>query len=384
MAITRGKLFCTLCYTIVLHDKKFSVDKHCQSKKHHKALLPTSKQQKQPLSIPTTSFNCNDYIDKVTAAFLSADIPLYNLNNPDLQALFKYVGQRVPSESACRKRIDDMVKLEVNRVRNILSDKVIFMVIDDMVKLEVNRVRNILSDKVIFMVIDEADVSGCKYMNTMVGDKDQPEATYLLHCKILDALPNQQTVIHAVDDAIRTLDTDRENFVLLLTDAARYMTTAGRFVKQTYPRLFHITCVAHSLHTAAKQIRTNYEDIDKLIASVKASVAKAKDRRAKFLAINSPLQPVITLRKSWLKAAKYFAKKFSQVCEIVNAFEGKQAVAAESLPGSPREIYQCYIKLVDKIQRAESTKYTVAQAYEKAYTLEFGSDPSGIKLHLGR
>ena len=44
MATTRGELY-TLCSTIVSHDKKFSVDKHPQSKKHYKALLSTSKQQ---------------------------------------------------------------------------------------------------------------------------------------------------------------------------------------------------------------------------------------------------------------------------------------------------------------------------------------------------
>ena len=49
-----------------------------------------------------------------------------------------------------------------------------------------------------------------------------------------------------------------------------------------------------------------------------------------------------------------------------------------------REIYQCYIKLVDEIQRVESTKYNVAQAYKKAYTLEFESDPAGINLYLDR
>ena len=90
------------------------------------------------------------------------------------------------------------------------------------------------------------------------------------------------------DDAIRTLQTDRDNFVLLLTDAARYMTAAGRVVKQTYPRLFHITCVAHGLHNAAERIRASYEDVDKLIAAVKASVMKNKDRRVKFSTINSP------------------------------------------------------------------------------------------------
>ena len=157
------------------------------------------------------------------------------------------------------------------------------------------------------------------------------------------------------DDAIRTLQTDRDNFVLLLTDAARYMTAAGRVVKQTYPRLFHITCVAHGLHNAAERIRANYEDVDKLIAAVKASVVKNKDRRVKFSTINSPLQPVVTRWGSWLTAAEYYAKNFPQVCEIVNAFEGtghlvvkaKEAIAAESLPRSLREICQCYTKLVD-------------------------------------
>ena len=76
------------------------------------------------------------------------------------------------------------------------------------------------------MVIYEADVSGSKYTN-------------------------QQTAIHTVDDAIRTLDTDRDNFVLLPADAARYMTVAGRVVKQTYPRLFHTICKAHDLHNGS-------------------------------------------------------------------------------------------------------------------------------------
>ena len=144
-------------------------------------------------------------------------------------------------------------------------------------KCEVNKFCNILSDKVIFMVIDEADISRSKYVNTLVEDVEQPETTYLLHCKILDASPTQQTVIHAVDDAVCTLQTDRVNYVLLLTDAARCMTTAGRVVKQTYPRLFHITSVDHGLHNAAERIHANYEDVDKLIAAVKASMGKNKD-----------------------------------------------------------------------------------------------------------
>ena len=36
--------------------------------------------------------------------------------------------------------------------------------------------------------------------------------------------------------------------------------------------------------------------------------------------------------------------------------KAKKVVAAKSLPKSLREIYQCYIKLVDEIERAESPK----------------------------
>ena len=90
--------------------------------------------------------------------------------------------------------------------------------------------------------------------------------------------------------------------------------------------------------------------------------------KSKVFNNQQPPQPVVIRWESWLKAAEYYAKNFLQVCEIVNAFEGtgqlmvkaKEAVAVESLPISLREIYQCYTKLVDEIQRAERTKYTVA------------------------
>jgi len=41
-----------------------------------------------------------------------------------------------------------------------------------------------------------------------------------------------------------------------------------------------------------------------------------------------------------------------------------------------------YIKLIHEIQRAESPKYTIAQAYERGYTFKFGSDPAGINSYL--
>ena len=63
-----------------------------------------------------------------------------------------------------------------------------------------------------------------------------------------------------------------------------------------------------------------------------------------------------------LACGKILCQKLSSGCDIVNAFEGegrlvatsKTAVAGESLLDSLKEIYQCYMKLVEEAKRAES------------------------------
>ena len=99
MTSARGELYCTLCATIVTHDRKSTVDKHRPSAKHQKALSSTVQQP-----IDSTFVGWGDYAGKVT----SADIPLYKLGNPEMQSLFQFLGRKAPSESACRKRVDDM------------------------------------------------------------------------------------------------------------------------------------------------------------------------------------------------------------------------------------------------------------------------------------
>ena len=47
-----------------------------------------------------------------------------------------------------------------------------------------------------------------------------------------------------MDDGLRQLGTKRENFALLLTDAAR-TSLAGKILKELYPTLMHVTCIAH-------------------------------------------------------------------------------------------------------------------------------------------
>ena len=57
-----------------------------------------------------------------------------------------------------------------------------------------------------------------------------------------------------MDDILRLIEIKRENFLLLLTDAARYMFLAGKTLKELYPSLMHVTCVARLLHNCAMRV----------------------------------------------------------------------------------------------------------------------------------
>ena len=73
-----------------------------------------------------------------------------------------------------------------------------------------------------------------------------------------------------------------------------------------------------------------YEDVDQLIAKVKAVTIKNKTRQAKFSAIGYLPQPVPTRWESWLKALLYYAKNLPEVKAIVESFVGSGILVSEA------------------------------------------------------
>ena len=111
-----------------------------------------------------------------------------------------------------------------------------------------------------------------KYINVLVGSLDTPNETFLIECLPLDSssnVNNSSIILHTVDDVLRKLGTKRENFALPLTDAARYMSLAGKTLKELYPTLMHVTCVAHLLHNCAMRVRAYFKNIDDVVATIK-------------------------------------------------------------------------------------------------------------------
>jgi len=358
-----NELYCQICETLVQCDKQSRVIQHIETSKHQRLLQKPSSSKQQFLNTQSS-----DFTTKVVNAFLSADIPLHKLRNGRLRQLFQDIGHPLPSESTCRSQV------------SVLADA------------ESNRIKELMAGKQLFMVVDESDMNGTQYMNILVGNIESPQTTFVYDCIPLKSSPDSACVIRIIDDTIRSLETDRQNFCLLLSDAARYMTSAGKSLKVLYPQLFHITCLSHLVHNCALKVKTKYDNVDQLIARIKAATVKNRDRQAKFDEIGRPPCPVVTRWASWLNAAFYYADNFPTVKEIVLGFDdggllvarAKQVVQNTELVNDLVSISQCYRPLATFVVNIEGADWTIKQAYRDLVSFNLGDDPCQIKQYIAK
>ena len=99
-----------------------------------------------------------------------------------------------------------------------------------------------------------------------------------------------------------------------------HLSLAGKALKDLYPSLMHVTCIAHQLHNCAMRVRKYFKHIDDVVATIKAATIKSKDRKKGFrrAGLSSPPDPVITRWATWLTAALRLSEYFPAVRTIVN------------------------------------------------------------------
>lgn len=114
------------------------------------------------------------------------------------------------------------------------------------------------------------------------------------------------------------------------TDVALYMVKSGHTLKIFYPKLIHITYIAHGLHRLSEAISDKFSNIDLLISNTKKVFLKAPTRvgtfKEKCLNLSLPSQPVIIWWGTWLDVAYYYVKNFDKVKEVVDTFNQNDAV----------------------------------------------------------
>lgn len=183
----------------------------------------------------------------LTRAFLESNIALHKITKPGfVEFLEKYTKFAAPSESTLRQKCVPVLYNEcIEKMKSIAAEKFLWVSIDESTDCEQRCIANF-----VFGVLGERDRS------------------YLFASQPLEAT-NANTVASFFDVTINDLGVDKKNILLVVTDAAPYMVCAMNSLKVLYPKMIHVTCLAHGIHRVADFIRGQFKDVNDLISNVK-------------------------------------------------------------------------------------------------------------------
>lgn len=312
-------LFCKYCEVVVSASKKFQVQQHIQTAKHAmKKYAKTS--AKQQTLLPTTLARPgpkhSQFNQDLCKAFVSADIPLNKLNNKELVSfLEKYTDQKVPNESTLRKNyVPDLYNETLDRLREKVGDNSIWVSLDETTDVDERCVANFV-------------------FGILGPEEERDKSMYLLNLKVLDKV-NHSTVAAFFTDSLGILWVDGikyDRVLLACTDAAPYMVKCMTGLEILFPKMIHVTCLAHGLHRVAELARAILPEVNVLISTVKKVFLKAPSRKERFRQIAGtvplPPSPVVTRWGTWIEAALYYADNFETVKCVVESFDPTASVS---------------------------------------------------------
>jgi hypothetical protein len=249
-------------------------------------------------------------------ALVRSDIPLYKVRNPAFVSfLEKYTQHKIPSETTLRnKHINKLYNECIDNIKNTIKNRFLWL-----------------------SVLDRA---------------------------------NHSTIARLFDDSLKILGEgfNKDAILLLLSDAAPYMVKAAKAIQIFYPKITHVTCLAHGFHRVCEQIRNIFPKVDCLISNIKKVFLKAPSRIEIFKnlepELDLPPEPIITRWGTWLEAVGYYANNFEK---IVRIFESLDKEDAASINNSKNLLQDTSIKnelifiesnysfLVNSIRKLEST-----------------------------
>ena len=248
-------LNCVACKKSINTDTRFQVLQHLKTAKHLSS-VDRKKTRGQHLFITGCLENqgkLSTFSLDLCIALTAPDIPLHKLENPQFQSfLNKYLsnGEAIPHDSTLRKRYMSIAyEPTMKNMQQMIKGKKIWISIDETI------------DKV-----------GRQIANVVIGTLliEEPGKQYLLTTEVLEKT-NHSTIARLFTDSLKLLgpDFNPDDILLFLTDGVAYMKKAGKTLRNLYPRMIHVTCLAHGLHRVAEAVRALYPDVDELISNGK-------------------------------------------------------------------------------------------------------------------
>lgn len=304
-------LYCQCCHCVVNSDQKSHVNQHLKTSNHRTKIKDFKSKQ---ISVQKLFTNSQKEFNADLCEFLvSLNIPFHRLLNPGMKKFFdKYTKYSVPKPSTLWiEELKPMYEKTIENIRDQMKDKYIWL-----------------------QIYESTDQMKRKVANVIVGSLDPNQekmVKFLIEVKFLKKT-NSSSIAQCVNDALSILWPDGikyERLLLLVTDAAPYMKAAGRTLCDLYPKLTHVTCVAHGLHNVCEYLMVQYKDVNRLISCGKKVFKKAPNRIELFNEMhpNLPLppEPITTRWGLWLQGVEYYAKYFSEFYDVIQQLDSEES-----------------------------------------------------------
>lgn len=301
---TRNSIYCTKC-EVNIGCRKSTVKNHVEGNRH------TGKTRKK-----------EDFYYDLIQFLILCNIPWNQIENPAFTSFFeKYLcctcgdSLSLPSETTIRKTyLEKFYRDKISAIHGQIENEKIWISLDE--------TTDFLGRYIVHLLVKPLNL-------------DASKKTYLVACKMLEIV-NGETISNFVVECLKQLWGDSyeskfENVLLMCTDSVAYMLKAGRLLKNIFPKLKHVTCLAHALHRVAEDIRSQYSDVDALIANLKKIFLKSPSRvrilKEKFPNMPLPPKPVVTRWGTWLSAVSYYVKYFNEINTVVTSLRASEAVS---------------------------------------------------------
>jgi len=240
------------------------------------------------------------------------------------------------------------------------------------------KIRDLIQNGPIRVSIDEfTDIKG-RYIGDVIVDKLNSESSVpiFLTCENLEKF-NHQTITKLFNDSMSLIwlnSIQYEQILLFGTDTALYMIKEVNALEVLYPKMIHLTCLAHALHRVAETVRCKYPDVDLLISTIKRIFPKApsrikifKNNYPKYL----PPEPIITRWGTWLQAVSYYSKYYDEIKNIISMLDsehaasiskGKEIFQRPNIKSALSYIVSNFSFLGESISKLENTKIPLSES----------------------
>lgn len=136
------------------------------------------------------------------------------------------------------------------------------------------------------MSIDDTSNNTTGWLAIEVGVLGEGMERFPIHIEKLGKIKDGPAFAAAVERVLKDIygeDVPKNQVRLFLTDGATPMTRCGKILKQTYPKMIHVQCIANKINNVAVLLRKKCPELYKFTGLLKQVLALSRKRNDLFV-----------------------------------------------------------------------------------------------------